>query len=1227
LTRLPDRHLSSDELNALVSLRTADGGGPGGLLSEEDLGEALRHADSCEVCKGNLQSHESLQREILRIGFNRQSPQDSSECVGEVEWLEVAAGLMSDLKARELMKHAARCARCGPLLRNAAETLSDETTPSEDETLAHLTSARPEWQEDVAHTLRTNADRRRWAAAIVSLMRAATWPRFAYAFGGIVVIALVAWLGVRELRPPSVERLLADAYTQRRTLEVRISGAKYAPMKVERETGRSNLDKPPSLLKAEALISENLNENPNDPLWLQARARADLLDGNYESAIKSLQHALEVQPDSPSLLTDLGSAYFLRAESADRPIDYGNAIESFSKALSRSPNDPVTLFNRGLACERMFLYTQARDDWEHYLQVDPKGEWAEDVRQKLADLKQTLRQRERSQAEPLLTPREVTKAASDPMIREDVNQRVEEYMRVALIDWLPRAFPEPVEQASTESRDALSQLAEIAREKHSDTWLADLLNGPTGTTFSAGLNALATALQSNDRGDYVRDRESSRRAVQLFRTAGNRAAELRAQAEEVYSDHLLWEGSACLALVSTVNQSLDATSYTWLKAQMLLEKSNCANLVGDLGTYRTAIKEGMSQAQAHDYSALYLRALGFQALSDVSLGDSRSAFSSVSKGLSLFWSGKTDLMKGYNLYTDLDAAADGLRLPNLQVLVSQEATTLVDQQPDVLLQAMAHRWYAYAAYLANNNDLASLEFAKARDLFDAAPRSVSTMRHRLNAEMWLAQIEIRQGDFDKAAARLQTNKTLVDSIPSFGIEIDYYTAQADIYMRRDDTAAAESAIRSAVFLAEWALDSYPRNEDRREWAEQTRSAYRNAVEWQLRKGEILSALELWEWYRGASVRAKEFAPRGAREMRTMENPPDTDNAPALPSPDVVAGVAPLLHDETVIAFGTFPDGIAVWVYDDRGIFSQWIPTSLPLVQELALRLGRLCEDPLSDLVALQTTARSLYDLLLAPVETLLVPGRTIVLEPDDILEAVPWEVLVDSDSRYLAERNAVVVAPSLYQTIRLRPSAVIAREGPALIISVPAVPTEHLPMLADADDEAETVARMFISATRLQGAQATLAAARSGIRGTKVFHFAGHASASIQRSGLMLAEVDPVTTRARLIDAGSFSADEVQTLDLAVLSACNTEGEATFGNSGTESLTASLLQDGVPHVVATRWNVDSSETAKFMKQFYAHLLAGSGVADSMHSARLAMISEPALSHPYYWAAFELQGLK
>src|SRR5580658_4380320 len=253
----------------------------------------------------------------------------------------------------------------------------------------------------MAATLRDSVRERQpkpsWWRAVLA------WPAPAYVVAGIVAVAVVAWIGVRTLHPPSAEQLLAQAYSEHRTLEVRIPGARYAPMQAERGTGQSDFDKPHSLLKAKDLIGEALSKNPNDPKWLQARARAELLDGNYESAIKSLQRALETQSDSPSLLTDLGSAYFVRAESANRPIDYGRAIDSFGKALAKLPDDRVALFNQALACERMFLYTQAVDDWEHYLRVDPEGEWSDDARRRLTALREKIRQHQESQSEPLLS--------------------------------------------------------------------------------------------------------------------------------------------------------------------------------------------------------------------------------------------------------------------------------------------------------------------------------------------------------------------------------------------------------------------------------------------------------------------------------------------------------------------------------------------------------------------------------------------------------------------------------------------------------------------------------------------------------------------------------------------------------------------------------------------------------------------------------------------------------
>ena len=197
------------------------------------------------------------------------------------------------------------------------------------------------------------------------------------------------------------------------------------------------------------------------------------------------------------------------------------------------------------------------------------------------------------------------------------------------------------------------------------------------------------------------------------------------------------------------------SDYAWLQAEMHLEESNCAGLLGNRGVSRGAIAQGTQQARLHAYWALYLRGLGFEADTDASQGDAGTAFSLASEGLKLFWSGQIDPMKGYNLYTDLDTAADGLRLSTLQVALWQQATAVIDEHPDVLQRAMAHRWYGNAAYLANRPQLAVAEFAKASALFASARQTQATIRDHMDAEIWLAHIEARQGDVEQAAVRLK----------------------------------------------------------------------------------------------------------------------------------------------------------------------------------------------------------------------------------------------------------------------------------------------------------------------------------------------------------------------------------------------------------------------------------------------------------------------------------------
>jgi CHAT domain-containing protein/tetratricopeptide (TPR) repeat protein len=1221
LTRPFDKHLDNDELDSLISLEGTSVSGSE-QLSKPALREAQGHVESCQDCSRKLQRHQFVHSEILRMRVPKPSP-STPECRGDAEWLEVAAGLLPEAKTRELMKHAAQCGHCGPLLKNAAETLADEATPGEEALLASLQSARPEWRKNMVATLRDSVrdpqPKSSWWTAVFA------WPDPAYALAGIVAVAVVAWIGVRALHPPSAEQLLAQAYSEHRTLEVRIPGAKYAPLQTQRGTERSDFDKPQSLLKAEDLIGENLRKNPNAPVWLQERARADLLNGNYDSAIKSLERALETEPDSSSLLTDLGSAYFVRAKATDRQIDYGYAINSLGKALVKSPDNPIALFNRALACEQMFLYTQALDDWEHYLRIDPQGEWAEEARKRLQETKEKVNLHNQSMAEPLLTPEQISAKRGDDQFLSKIDTRVEEYLHTAIAEWLAKAFP-MAGPPSKDSRAALSVLSTIMVERHNDSWVADLLNQTKGVQFSAGIQSLAEALSADDAGNYSKGREAAQRAALMFGSAGNRAAEIRAIAEQIYADHLSWESGECISLLQRLSVPLQNSRYWWLRAQMSLERSNCANQMGDMGTYLSAINDGVQQAKAHGYTSLYLRGLGFKALALASIGNVAQGFSLAVQGLGLFWSNHVEVMKGYNFYSHLDAMANELGLSHFQVPVCLEGTVLLDAGPNLLRRAMAHSFAGKAAYLANNPSLAVSEFSKARELFSEAPQNPATIGDRLDAEVWVANAEISRGDLRRAADILTAIKPVLFDAPGLDPEIEYYTAEANLGMRKASVSDLEPTLRSALFLAEWSLKTFPDEQGRRTWAEQSQDAYRDVVEWKLRQGDATSSLELWEWYKGAETRAAER--NGAEQTSdTADALPDPRNAPPIPTPTAIAELLPSLHDQTVVAFATFYDGIAVWVYDDRGVFSTWVGVPQDRNRELVVGLRRLCSDSTSNLADLRTTAHSLYDLLLRPIEERFDSKRTLVFEPDGYLAAIPWEVLLDSDGRYLAQRFATVISPGAYWLMRRGAPATITPATSALVVSVSSSSAEDLVPLSEAEPEAQMVAGTFTQSLWLRGGSATVSAIRAGLRNREIFHFVGHAIASPQRSGLVLAELDPATNRSRLFTAQSLPSSEINTLRLAVLSACPTDFDGRALETAEGGLPDTFLRAGVPHVVASRWNVDSLQTSVFMAQFYQQLLAGAGVSESMRSARLALASQPASAHPYYWSAFELEGIQ
>jgi CHAT domain-containing protein len=147
------------------------------------------------------------------------------------------------------------------------------------------------------------------------------------------------------------------------------------------------------------------------------------------------------------------------------------------------------------------------------------------------------------------------------------------------------------------------------------------------------------------------------------------------------------------------------------------------------------------------------------------------------------------------------------------------------------------------------------------------------------------------------------------------------------------------------------------------------------------------------------------------------------------------------------------------------------------------------------------------------------------------------------------------------------------------------------------------------------------------LAGANVFHFAGHATSGPLISGLEIApDTELVDAHQRaLFTPESIASARLPSLDLVVLSACSTGMSEENDLAGFENIATAFLRSGVPRVIASRWNVDSTTTSLFMATFYELLLAGHSVSESVRLASVRVNGTPNTFHPYFWAPFSIFG--
>ena len=265
----------------------------------------------------------------------------------------------------------------------------------------------------------------------------------------------------------------------------------------------------------------------------------------------------------------------------------------------------------------------------------------------------------------------------------------------------------------------------------------------------------------------------------------------------------------------------------------------------------------------------------------------------------------------------------------------------------------------------------------------------------------------------------------------------------------------------------------------------------------------------------------------------------------------------------------------------------------------------------------------LYEWLIVPLEPYLIKPKVGIV-PHQALHYVPFAALSDGE-QFLGERFALFYLPSAGTLPFVQEKAGRERSAP-LILGDPETGNADLPRLEHAAQEATLVAEL-LGIEPLVGAEASEGEVRARAGEAGVVHLAAHGSfdyAAPLFSRLWLAPGGEEDGRLNVHEVYGLDLDRA---DLVVLSACQTHmGELSAGDE-IVGLTRAFLY-GAPTVVSSLWSVDDEATGALMARFYEHLLAGKGKAGALQAAQRDVQTDPGhpeWAHPYYWAAFVLNG--
>lgn len=1055
----------------------------------------------------------------------------------------------------------------------------------------------------------------------------------------ILVIGGIVWRS--SLRDSDLERgliALNEAYRQQRPGEVRITGLEYAPALTTRGPGSDKFDYT-ARDRAERLLQDAAQQKT--PAALHALGQLYLAERQYDKAIGQFEQALASAPEDARLHSDLGAALMERGNNQPSDgndgaalSDFARSLEHLNRALALDSSFTAALFNRALLYQRMNLPRQAAADWRRYLELDPNSPWAEEARRRLKVLEE--RQSVTSAAPQTLNEfLDAYTARHDERAwqilsgsREMISGRMVPFLlaRTAL-----QAEAEGKPGEASELLNALKYAGEVERHRASDAFFAELASYYAAARASQQQQLAAAHAELNEgyrlckSSQYDEAHTHFANAQSLFIAAGNTHEARLTDYWLAYCDTQADRLEQSVALLDELATFCRERNYRWLYSQALYSLANNQNLLGDHSRSVALARQSLEIAVAISDTYNQQKVLTQLASQYTELGRPRRALEYNQRTLSLAAGGPSVPRQDWRTFTYTAETFYTLRNYDAAVAYQREALLLsVDELHDPSLTHFSYARLGMILAGMRRYDEAIQQAALGLQVARSVEKDSASAKMIAYSLLQLGHLTRQSGDCTGALQHYDEAVRMYD-VMEIG-KLDGYDAHKGrllCYVNLGAVEAIESELSRVLNLFEQDRAAITEEQNRNSFFDSEQDVYDIAINHALAGGDKHRAFEYSEQSRGRSLldlltHGVKLGPANAELEVRIE---------ATASPlDVAALKSTLPAGVQVVQYTVQKERLLIWVLSAKGL--EIVERSISAAELNARVLdyvALLARNDESQSAELKRRAEELYELLFAPIVSLLDNNAEVCIVPDKALFRLPFTALiVPATGRYLVEDYTLLFAPSVSVLVRCSQTAQqraqLQRPETVLSVGNPTVDRASYPQLADlpaAEVEAKRVAQLYGSAALTNG-RAQKAIFTERLTRADVIHFAGHYlvdERTPMRSRLLLAR-DSLT-------AAEVFGQQLPQVRLVVLSACETLLEDYGGGEGMIGMARTFLAAGAPLVVASQWPVDSDATADLMIRFHELRKSGLNTTVALRRAQQEMLAgtDTRYRNPYYWAGF------